>query len=93
LLEKISDPNFGVEVLAELMGLNKNQFYRKVKAITGQTPTHFIRDIRLHEAQKLLKEANMNISEIAYHVGFRDPNYFSRMFQKKYGKSPSKLLK
>ena len=93
LLKEISDPNFGVEALAEFMYLNKNQFYRKVKAITGQTPTNFIRDIRLHEAQKLLKEADLNVSEIAYQVGFRDPNYFSRMFQKKYGKSPSKLLK
>lgn len=93
LLKKISDSDFGVEALAEFMGLNKNQFYRKVKAITGQTPTQFIRDIRLHEAQKLLKEADLNISEIAYQVGFRDPNYFTRMFQKKYGMSPSKLLK
>ncbi len=93
LLEEISDPDFGVETLAEFMHLNKNQFYRKVKAITGQTPTNFIRDIRLYESQKLLKETDLNVSEIAYQVGFRDPNYFSRMFQKKYGKSPSKLLK
>ena len=91
LLEQISDPEFGVKEIGELMGLNKNQFYRKLKAITGQSPTNFIRDLRLAEAQKLLENSDMNVSEIAYKIGYNDPNYFTRLFQKKYGIPPSKF--
>ena len=74
--------------LAKAALLSPTQLYRKLKALTGKTPSQFIRSIRLKKGKELLLNSDRNISEIAYDVGFADPNYFSRMFQKEFGKSP-----
>ncbi|MBK9017363.1 MAG: response regulator [Saprospiraceae bacterium] len=58
-------------------------------ALTGEPPNAFIRKIRLHQAKEMLETTELNISEIAYSVGFNDPNYFSRAFHKEFGKAPS----
>nr|MBX2815174.1 response regulator [Saprospiraceae bacterium] len=89
LLDHIEDSDFGVEDIANGMNLSKNQFYRKMKALTGQSPTVYVRDIRLNEARDLLERTTMNVSEIAFRVGFNDPNYFTRLFHRKFGKAPS----
>ena len=74
--------------LAQAALLSPTQLYRKLKALTGKTPSQFIRSIRLEKGKEMLLNGDKNISEIAYEVGFADPNYFSRMFQKEYGKRP-----
>ena len=85
----ISDPEFGVEELAQEMFVHRVQLYRKIRAITGQTAGEFIRSVRLNRAAQLLKKKHGNISQIAYDVGFQSPNYFSRCFYKQFDFYPS----
>jgi DNA-binding response OmpR family regulator/two-component sensor histidine kinase len=86
--EHLEDNEFGVPELAKVALLSQMQLYRKLKALTGKTPSQFIRSIRLQKGKELLLTTDLTISEIAYDVGFSDPNYFSRTFQKEFGKSP-----
>ncbi len=86
--QHIGDIEFGVPQLSQLSLMSQTQVYRKLKAVTGKTPSQFIRSIRLQKGMHLLKETDMNISEIAYEVGFSDPNYFSRAFNDAFGKPP-----
>ena len=65
------------------------QMYRKLKSLTNLSGNEFIKNVRLKKAVQLLESENYNVSEIAYKVGFSDPPYFSRIFKKQYGKSPS----
>ena len=91
--DNLSDAEFGVPQLAAAIDMNQMQVYRKVKALTGKTPSQFIRSYRLQKGLELLQKGELNISEIAYDVGFTDPSYFSRVFQKEFGKSPSDFIK
>ncbi len=86
--KRMEDSDFGVIQLVHRMAMSNTQMYRKLKALTGKTPSQFIREIRLQKGYELLNTSDLNISEIAYEVGFSDPNYFSRTFQKKFGKAP-----
>ncbi len=86
--EHISNNEFGVSELAQAVHMSTTQVYRKLKALTGQTPSTYIRRQRLLMGKKLVRESDLSISEIAYSVGFSDPNYFSRAFHKEFGKSP-----
>jgi len=89
--KNLSNSHFGNAELARKMTLSESQLNRKVKAITGQTLSLFIREIRLQHAKMMLLTKDKNISEIAYDVGFNDPAYFSRTFSKTFGVSPSKF--
>ncbi|MFT6320653.1 MAG: signal transduction histidine kinase/DNA-binding response OmpR family regulator [Granulosicoccus sp.] len=88
----LSDTQFGVPQLAATIDLSQMQLYRKLKALTGKTPSQFIRSYRLQQALELLQTGKFNVSEVAYDVGFSDPSYFSRMFHKEFGKNPSQYL-
>ena len=90
---RLDDPDFGVVHLCRAANLSNMQVNRKLKALTGKTPSRFIRSIRLHKAKELLKTTDLNISEIAYEVGFSDPNYFSRSFSEEFGHSPNVIRK
>ncbi len=89
VLENIDDPSLNVEQLSRAVLLSPSQLYRKLAALTGEPPNTFIRKIRLHRAMDMLKTTELNISEIAYDLGFNDPNYFSRAFSKEFGEPPS----
>ncbi|MCB0579347.1 MAG: helix-turn-helix domain-containing protein, partial [Phaeodactylibacter sp.] len=91
--DNLSDAEFGVPQLAVAVPMSQMQLYRKLKALTGKTPSQFIRSYRLQKGLELLQKGELNISEIAYDVGFTDPSYFSRVFQKEFGKSPSDFLR
>jgi AraC-like DNA-binding protein len=84
----MSNPEFGVNELTLNNNMNAIQIYRKLKALTGKTPSLFIRSIRLEKSKELLSSTDMTVSEVAYAVGFKDPSYFSRVFLKEYKKSP-----
>jgi AraC-like DNA-binding protein len=73
--------------------LSHTHVNRKLKAMTGKTPSRFIRSIRLQKAVELLKTTDLNVSEIAYDVGFSDPNYFSRSFSEEFGYPPNVIRK
>jgi len=93
IIKQLNNPNFGVPELAKAVSMSQMQVYRKLKALTGKTPSKFIRSVRLNKGMELVKTTNLNISEIAYDVGFSDPNYFSRVFLEEFGHSPSDTRK
>jgi predicted ATPase/AraC-like DNA-binding protein len=84
----LSDSEFGVNQLYDAVSMSQMQVYRKLKSIAGQTPSEFIRLFRLEKGREMLTTTDKTIAEIAYSVGFSDPNYFSRCFQKEYRQSP-----
>lgn len=81
-----------VENLSAFLSMNRSNVYRKIKALTGQTATEFIRTVRLKMAVKYLESGQYQISEIAYKVGFASPGYFAKCFKSQFGKSPSEFL-
>lgn len=84
----LTDSRFTVENLAEEVGISRVQLHRKLKEMAGVSTSEFIRNIRLRQAAKLLKEKKINVSQIAYTVGFTNPNLFSIAFKNLYGCSP-----
>ena len=64
-------------------------FYRKLQAITGQTPRNLIRTIRLKRAAQLLQDGKLNVSEVADRVGFSSSSYFTKCFKEQFGVLPT----
>lgn len=87
--DNLANPALTSEMLANEVGLSRVHMYRKLKELTNQSATNFIRNIRLTKAAELLRENKSSISEVAYLVGFRTPNHFSTAFKELYGVSPS----
>jgi AraC-like DNA-binding protein len=87
-----NDINLKVDDFSKPMGCSKSQLYRKIISLTGESPNTFIKEYRLHEALTLLNKSTGNVSEIAYETGFSSPSYFTKCFQKKYGRAPSEFL-
>lgn len=91
VLENIDDETFGIPELCRGIGISRSQLHNKIKANTGLSTSIYVRSIRLEKAKLLLEESDLNISEVAYEVGFKDPSYFSRLFCERYGIAPSKI--
>ncbi|MDB5209468.1 MAG: hybrid sensor histidine kinase/response regulator, partial [Sediminibacterium sp.] len=87
--EYIDEPAFTVGLLATRMLVSPPILYKKVKALTDMTVNDFIKSLRLKKAAALLERGDMNISEVAYAVGFNRRKYFSEEFKKVYGTTPS----
>ena len=89
IIENNFDSNqFGVPELAKAAKMRQMQLYRKLKALTDETPSALIRKTRLQKGKALLKESTLSISEIAYKIGFSDPNWpssFCSLFWGEYG--------
>lgn len=92
--ENLANTNFNVSNLADFMAISERNLYRKIKKLTGITVNEFIREIRLSTAKKLMNNRKYNtIAEIAYAVGFKDPGYFSKVFEDYTGETPSNYMK
>ncbi|MCK6690894.1 MAG: response regulator [Thermoanaerobaculia bacterium] len=92
IAKRYNDPDFSVTELQQSLNLSKSQLHRKLLSISGKPAIWFIRKYRLDEAKKLLlTRRHLSVSEVAYRVGFSDPNYFSRAFSAEFGQSPSAL--
>lgn len=89
----LSDENFGIAELCSTLNISRTKLYRKLKTLTGQSASHYIRHLRLTVAKQLLEETEMNVSEVAYKVGFSSPSYFSQMFKEKFGFAPRERRK
>jgi len=90
---QIENPELNAKTIADEVGMSTKQLYRKVKSVTGYTVAVLIRLYRMQVAAELLKEQqSVTIADIAYRVGFSDPNYFSSVFKKTFGKPPSELV-
>lgn len=90
--ENLDSPDLRVEMLSEEVGLSRAQLHRRIKEITGISTGEFIRNIRLKKAAELLAENKVNISQVAYMVGFSSQTHFSTAFKKFYGISPTEYI-
>lgn len=86
--KEIDNSELSVKLLGEMLGISKTNLYRKIKGLTGQTATEFIRNIRLKRAAQLLGKGGLNVSEVMYMVGFTHRSYFTRCFKEMFGVSP-----
>ncbi|GJH41164.1 hybrid sensor histidine kinase/response regulator [Capnocytophaga sp. HP1101] len=93
VMEHLSDPEFSIDALAFELNMSTNQLFKKVKAIMNTTPYNVIVQIRMTAATELMKQGNLNISEVAYKVGYQELSNFSRSFKKFYNVSPREYLK
>ncbi|MEM9528895.1 MAG: ATP-binding protein [Bacteroidota bacterium] len=91
LEDELSNPQLKAEDIARQLGMSRSNLYLKLSAITGMSFNVYLRTLRLQRAQHLLKNTSLNVSEIAYEVGFNDPKYFSRQFAQTFGVAPSKM--
>lgn len=91
--ENIDDAEFGNAELARKMLMSESQLHRKIKALTQQSLSIFIRGVRLRRGRVLLETTDLSISEVAYAVGYTDPAYFSRTFSAEFGFPPISVRK
>ena len=91
IIDHITEPDLSVEGISRHFALSRTQLYRKFKAVINITVNDYIKSIRLEKALSLLKEQQLNVTEVAYASGFSSLSNFSRVFKKVYGKSPSEL--
>ncbi|MFK7776137.1 MAG: ATP-binding protein [Saprospiraceae bacterium] len=89
VLGNIEDSDFDVSRLVAEMEMSRTQIHRKIKALTDQSTTHFVRVIRMQEAKKMLVSTSFNVSEVAYKVGYKNPTNFSTHFKAHFGFPPS----
>ncbi|WP_223233334.1 hybrid sensor histidine kinase/response regulator transcription factor [Chitinophaga sp. CF418] len=90
IVEKnLSNAGFSVEELSRELCMNRVSVYRRIFSLTGQTPVEFIRTVRLKKAAQLLSKTEMNVTEVAYEVGFNNPKYFTKYFKMAYNMLPS----
>ncbi|WP_026935031.1 helix-turn-helix domain-containing protein [Christiangramia echinicola] len=93
ILENISNEQFGVSELADLMNMSRSNLLRKIKKQTQLSASQFIREVRLQKGMKLLEETELTVSEISYQVGFSNNSYFIKCFRDYYGCSPGEARK
>lgn len=93
VMENLADHLFGVPEMAKSLFMSQPQVYRKCKALLDKTPTAFINMMRLNKAKELLLNSEHTIAEVASLSGYKDANYFSRVFQNAFGSSPSVFRK
>jgi signal transduction histidine kinase/ligand-binding sensor domain-containing protein/DNA-binding response OmpR family regulator len=86
--QHLDNTQFSTEELGKQTAMSRSQLHRKLTALTGLSPNHFIRHIRLKNAQRRLLETEETIAEIAYAMGFSDPGYFTRVFKQEFGMAP-----
>lgn len=89
---KIDKTDLEIADISEDLGMSQSTFYRKLKSLTDLSGNEFIRTIRLKRSVELLKNTDLNISEIAYKVGFSDPKYFSTCFRKFFNITPTDFI-
>lgn len=90
--DNIDDPDLDIEKFASEIGVSRMQLYRKLNALTEMTVKEFVRSIRLKRAAQMLVQKKLNISEVAYAVGFRDLSHFRKCFKQEFGMSASEYV-
>jgi len=89
----ISDENFGIQEICDMLAISRPQLHRKLKALTNKKTTEVVNTIRLQRAKELLKTTDMTVSQVAFEVGFNTVGYFSRKFKQEFGVPPSTFKK
>jgi len=89
----ISNEHFDIPFFCSELGVSRTMLFIKIKAWTNFTPNDFVQHFRMKRAAQLLEQGKINIAEVSYKVGFKNPKYFSKCFLKKYGETPSQYSK
>jgi signal transduction histidine kinase/DNA-binding response OmpR family regulator/ligand-binding sensor domain-containing protein len=92
IIDNLSNSELKIEDLSQKFHLSRVHFFRRIKDITGMSPTEYKRSVRLKQASLKLLEGSDNISQVAYSHGFSTPNYFSICFKKQFGMTPSEFI-
>ena len=77
-----------MDTICQQLGMSRTTLHNKLTALTGMSISHYVRALRLRQAQVLLTTTKLNVSQVAYAVGFDNPKYFSRLFSEEFGVSP-----
>lgn len=85
----MQDRQFSIEGLANALYMSRMQLHRKLKALTGRSASNYVRTYKLHKAKPMLGDLSKTIADVAFDVGFEDPGYFTKVFQKEFGMTPS----
>jgi DNA-binding response OmpR family regulator len=91
--EHLDNPDFSVEELSNKLYMGRTSLYRKIQALSGETPTDFIRTYRLKRAAELLRSSNKSVIDIAFDVGFSSATYFTKCFKKQFHQLPKEYQK
>jgi AraC-like DNA-binding protein len=91
--ERMDDSEFNVGVLQDEMGMSRVSLFRKLKALTGDTPSGLIKTLRLKTAAKMLEKGDDNITRVALNTGFSNSSIFAQVFKKEYGMTPGEYRK
>lgn len=92
LEQHIGDEYFSVEQLTKSLAISRTQLHRKTIEVTGFSAGQLLQNLRLDHARQLLSESNLTVAEVAFRCGFSDPNYFSRLFSKTQGMTPTEFV-
>ncbi len=92
IINKMEDPEFSVDNLAENLNMSRTQLYRKSEILLGMSANNFIKTVKLNSAWEMLQDGEFNISDVSYKTGFKTPGYFSKCFETQFGVLPSKFL-
>jgi transcriptional regulator GlxA family with amidase domain len=90
--KNISDPELDIDIFTTEIGVSRMQLYRKLHALTNMTVKEFIRNIRLKRAAQMLVQRKMNVSEVAYAVGFKYLSHFRKCFHQEFNMSASEYI-
>jgi signal transduction histidine kinase/DNA-binding response OmpR family regulator len=90
---RLGEADLSAEDVCRAVGMGRSNLYAKLSALTDLSFNVYVRTLRLQKAKTLLESTDLNVSEVAYEVGFNDPKYFSRVFSEQFGVAPSALRK
>lgn len=91
IIENLDQPNLTVDFIGDQVGLSRVHLFRKIKALTGLSPSELLKDYRMGQAMKMLSSGKFRVSDVAYSVGFQDVAYFGKVFKKHFGQSPTEV--
>ena len=89
--KRLGDASLKADDICKEIGMGRSNLYAKMQSVLGMSFNIYLRTLRLNMAKELLVNSSLNVSEVAYEVGFNDPKYFSRIFSEAFGTSPSKF--
>jgi signal transduction histidine kinase/DNA-binding response OmpR family regulator len=89
----LDNDQFGITKLCKEIGMSRAQLYRKFKSLTDKTVNEYLMNFRLYKAKEMLLNTDLNVSEVAYEVGFKNLSHFSRAFRQAFGQNPSGIKK
>lgn len=90
--EQLSNPELDVEFICMQIGMSRTSLHQKIKSITGQSISEFVRSVRLRKAVQIMTGEDVMITEVMYRVGIQTQSYFTKAFKREFGKTPSQFL-